>query len=88
MLWDSTDDVFSVYATNILVQATEQEFYVSFFEARPPFIFVPEDIEKLESVRAECVARVIISPERMTAFLNVMQQQLDAFNRKKGKSGI
>jgi hypothetical protein len=72
----------------MIVQAAEQEFYLSFFEIAPPVILGPADIGKIEEVRAECVARIIITPERMAKFIDVMQQQLDNFNRKKsGKGG-
>lgn len=72
----------------MLVQAAEQEFYLSFFEIQPPIILSPEDVGAIENVRAECIARIIITPERMAKFIEVMQQQLDNFNRKKdGKGG-
>ena len=85
-MWEFPEDLVSGYATNILVQASDQEFYLSFFEAMPPIILSPEDAQNLEGVRAECIARIIISPDRMVKFVEVMQQQLDAFNQKqKGK---
>ena len=32
------DNMVSRYATNLLVQHTEQEFVISYFEARPPVV--------------------------------------------------
>jgi hypothetical protein len=87
MEWDFPEDVGSAYATNMLVQATEQEFFVSFFETRPPVILKPEDIETIKSLRAECVARIIISPDRMAEFVKVLKQQLDNFNARKKSKG-
>jgi hypothetical protein len=90
MIWDIPEDMGSGYATNMLVQSGEHEFFVSFFEANPPVILDPKDIEKIESVRADCIARVIISAERMGRFIEVLQQQLDRHNEKKatGKSDV
>jgi hypothetical protein len=83
MVWNFPVDLVSGYATNMLVQTGESELYVSFFEAPPPVLFGPEDAKKLESFTAECIARLVISPDRMAKFIEVLQQQLNAFNEKK-----
>lgn len=81
--WTFPVDLVSGYATNMLVQSGESELYVSFFEVPPPILFGPEDSKNLESVNAECIARIIISPDRMGNFIEVLQQQLKNFNQKK-----
>ncbi len=83
VVWNFPEESLSGYATNLLVQTGEQELYISFFEARPPILFVPEDFEKLESVTAECIAQIIVTPERLAKFIEALQQQLDLFNKKK-----
>ncbi|MGZ5437184.1 MAG: DUF3467 domain-containing protein [Pyrinomonadaceae bacterium] len=83
VIWNFPDDLWSGYATNIIVQAGEQELYLSFFEAQPPIILQPEDWEELESVNAECIARIIVTPDRLAKFIDVLQQQLDTFNKKR-----
>lgn len=86
MIWNFPDDLLSGYATNILVQTGEQELFVSFFELQHPVILAPEDANKLESVKAECIAKIIVTPERLAAFIVVLQQQLDAYNAKKASA--
>jgi hypothetical protein len=89
IVWDFPEDLVSGYATNMLVQVGEHELFVSFFETPPPLIFSPQDAEKLEGVRAECIARIVISPERLGKFIEVLQQQLETFNEnKKGAKKI
>ncbi len=89
LTWDVPEDLVSGYATNMLVQIGEHEFFVSFFETRPPVIFNPKDVEKLESVRAECFARIVIAPERMKGFIDALQRQLNTFNeKKKAEAGV
>ena len=83
MVWNFPDDLLSGYATNILVQTGEQELFISFFELQPPVLLTPEDATKLESVNAECIAKIIVTPERLTLFIEVLQKQLDAYNAKK-----
>ncbi len=55
----------SVYATNMLIQASEHEIVISFFEAQPPVVS-PDDENRLENlkkvgIRADCVARVTVA---------------------------
>ena len=86
MVWNFPDDLLSGYATNMLVQAGEQELFISFFELQQPVLLAPEDAAKLESVKAECIAKIIVTPERLTAFIEVLQKQLDAYKLKKARA--
>jgi hypothetical protein len=83
VIWNFPEDSLRGYATNLLVQTGEQELYLSFFETRPPVVLAPEDVENIESVTAECIAQIIVTPERLVKFIEALQQQLDAFNKKK-----
>ncbi len=83
LIWHIPEDLISGYATNMLVQIGDHELYVSFFETPPPILFGPKDVENLESVKAKCIARIVITPERMATFIELLQKQLDIFNEKK-----
>jgi Protein of unknown function (DUF3467) len=83
IIWDFPEDLVSGYATNMLVQVGEHELYVSFFETPPPVLLGQEDVTKLEGVRAECIARIIVAPERMTEFIEVLNKQLEVYQKKK-----
>jgi len=85
--WHISEDLDTKYATNLVIQHSEHEFIIDFFEMRHPLILgnpdqVREQWEKLESVRAECVARIVVSPNRMQEFINVMQADLDKYEGK------
>lgn len=90
--WSSPENIISRYATNMVVQSTENEFIISFYEVRPPLLFgpPPEGVEPPSVVRAECVARVIVSPGRMPNFVRVLQQQLERYQteEEEDKEGI
>jgi len=79
--WHVPESIVNRYATNMVVQGTGEEFIISFFELLPPLLFgSPDDLEKLEnltSVRAECIARVTVSAERMPKFVQALQLQLE-----------
>lgn len=74
--WDF-GSITSRYATNMVVQAGQSEFFLAFFELRPPLVFGPEDRNKISAVKAECIARVIVSKDQMQAFIDALQQNLD-----------
>lgn len=80
-------DMPSVYATNMLVQVSDQEIILSFFEAQPPLVIgdTQESIELLKSVgiRADCVAKVIVSPARFEGFVQVLSQVARGIKDKK-----
>jgi len=73
--------VVSRYATNLVIQRNGPEYIISFFEIRPPvFVGTPAEqraqIEKLETIQAECVARVVVSAERMREFAQTFADSL------------
>ena len=82
--WHISENIDSKYATNLVIQHSEHEFIIDFFEMRRPLILgnpdqVREQWRKIESVRAECVAQIIVSPDRMQEFIDVMQADLNKY---------
>lgn len=84
----------SVYATNIVVQMTDFEVVLSFYETQPPLdtdSLKTPDAETLQrtGVRADCVARVTVARGRFEGFANVisgiLKMSKDA-ERLKGKN--
>jgi len=70
------------FATNMVIQSFENEFKVSFFEVKPEIRLDPS--EKLpDEVLADCVASVIVTADRLQSFINILQKQLDNYNKKK-----
>lgn len=84
--WHIPDSIVSQYATNMVVQHTEHEFIISFFDTRPPLIVgapTKEVLEKLRSVRAECVARIVVAHARMPDFVKALEINLEKSLAKK-----
>lgn len=85
--WYVPEGLISRYATNIIVQVTENEFVISFYELPPPIIFDPaKDLKHLDSVTAECVARIIVAGNKMPEFLEVLSRQVALYQDKKAQS--
>jgi hypothetical protein len=71
------------YATNMVVQSTEHEFILSFYQVSPPLLLgsaeeVEEKLAQMGAIRAECVARLIVAPGRMGEFVEVLRRNWES----------
>jgi hypothetical protein len=84
--WHYPDGLVSRYADNLVVQHTPDAFVLSFFEVQPPLLTgSPEEkqarLQHIETVRAECVARVIVPPGQIESIIRVLQENADTYQR-------
>lgn len=84
--WHIPEDLESKYATNLVIQNTPNEFILSFFETRPPLLLGTKEeqatkLKEMESVRATCISRIVVAPERMNEFVKIIQESLEKFRR-------
>jgi len=75
------------YASNLVVQHTEHDFTITFFDIRPPLLVgLPEDkasqLAALETVKATPLARIVVAASRMRQFVRVFQDNLETFEGK------
>lgn len=78
------------FATNMVIQHSQEEFVLSFFEVKGPILLGTKEetqatLKSLKSVRADCVARLIITPGRMLGFISAMEQNWATYLAKKGE---
>lgn len=78
------DDMITRFVTNTTVQIMDEEFKLSFFEIKPALSFDPAD-KPPDEVRADCVATVVMTPDRLSRFIGVLQGQLDKYNSRPPK---
>jgi hypothetical protein len=76
--WHYPEGLLGRYANHAQVQFTEYECNISFFDLKPPSLTgAPAEqksqLEKMRSVRAECVARIIVNPDRVQAIIAALQ---------------
>jgi hypothetical protein len=86
--WHVPEGMQSRYATNAIAQAGNSEITLAFFEAQLPILLgQPEEneeaLKKIGSIRAECVGRIIVSPETAQSFVNALQTSIDAYHVSK-----
>lgn len=83
------DSLSSKFSNNVVVQFQDDSFIISFFEVIPPMVISDSEterkkiLESIKSVKAECVARIIVTPQKMEEIIAVMSQNLQNFKASK-----
>lgn len=79
--WHVPDGLMTPFASNMVVQIVENLFKLSFFEIKPP-IQLDKSAPVPTKVRADYVAGVIVTPDKLPKFIEVLQRQLDKYTTK------
>lgn len=80
----------TAYATNLVVQHTKHEFFISFFAIAPPLIVGTDDekrarVEQIEQVTAQPLVKVVVSASRMPEFIKVLQDNYKTYSEVAAK---
>ncbi len=86
--WHFPESIQSRYANNMLVQAGRLEFIISFFEMQLPMLLgSPEEnkakLEEMRSIRAECVSKIVLSPELVPGLISALQIELERYQSQR-----
>jgi hypothetical protein len=81
--WVVPEDVIARYASNVVVQKTESNYLISFFEIQPPLIIgdaesINLNLSKIVRIPAKCVAQIYMSNEQIKAFYDLLHKLLDS----------
>ena len=85
--WNVPENIITRFASNIVVQLIENEFKISFFEINPDIRLGIENKIPTE-VKANCVASIIVTAERLPAFIEVLQRQINMYLQLKSNSEL
>jgi hypothetical protein len=77
--WEIPENFPVRYATHLVVQVMENEFLISFFEIHPPIVLgkpdeIVEQLTKFQSIKANCVAQILVSAQKMPEIINALEQ--------------
>ncbi|MBI1900030.1 MAG: DUF3467 domain-containing protein [Planctomycetia bacterium] len=72
------------FANHLIVQHDPSCFYLWFFEALPPMLLgseeeVAKQLESIETIPAQCAARVVIPANKMQSFVDVLTGNLTKY---------
>lgn len=85
IVYQNADEVPIQHANCFFVTHTDDEFFITFAQAHPPYKiqFSKEEIEELKKsgMRANIVARIMVSPTRMKEFLDCLNENYEKFTR-------
>lgn len=81
------DDLKSYFSTNSVVQHQKDHFILSFFETWPPAILGSKEeqlsqFNHLDKINAKCVARIILTPDKMGDLIRVLEENYHTFLEK------
>ncbi len=88
--WFVSERIETRYANNVVIQHSKNEFVISFFEILPPLLLgspqeVQAQLQQMRTIHAECVARIVMSPESAQNFARALQQNLINYQSMFGK---
>jgi len=79
------ENIESKFVNHVIVQNQKDYFTLSFFETvLPPILGESEEerknsLEKIKSIDAKCIARFIITPEKIAQIANAIQENIKRY---------
>ncbi len=82
--WHYPEDLIGRYANQMLVQFSESECNLSFFEINPPVLLgdLEEARASVKSVKAVCVGRIVLALGRVPEFLKTLHSAWEQHSRQ------
>ena len=71
-----------IFSDNIAIQHSATEFTITFAQVRQPIVQDIEELKVIQSVRADVVARVVLTPTKMLEFIRAMKDNWAIFENK------
>ena len=85
IIWGSDEELPALYANHIYVSHSgETEFHIIFGHLSPPLTAGMEEDELPENIKIKPVAKLVVSPKVMRAFLKVLNDNFEKFENKTG----
>lgn len=70
------------FCDNVAVQHTPTEFTITFAQVRQPLVATASEYEAMKTVRAEVVARIVLTPAKMLEFIKSLQENWGIYQRR------
>lgn len=82
--WFVSQEIKTRYANNVIIQHSNNEFVLSFFEVLPPLLIgsheeVQAQLAQMRSAHAECVARIVMNPQQVKNLARALQENLQKY---------
>lgn len=87
IFWASDEDLPALYSNHLHVSHSgETEFHLVFGHLSPPITMNLEEDELPETVKINPIAKIVISPKAMEAFVRILNDNFERYEKQqKGK---
>jgi len=81
------EDLQSNFASHFVIQHDLYKFILTFYEVWPPVLLgetgedVGQVIDNIDSIEAKCIARIVVTPEKMREFYEAIQNNLQKYEQ-------
>jgi hypothetical protein len=85
-------DLQARFANDLVIQHQSEHFILSFFEMFPPMVIaettdeIREAYAAIEAVEAKCVARIVVTPKTLKAFIDTLTKNVQNYEQRYGLS--
>jgi hypothetical protein len=69
-----------IYADVAAIRHTDQAFQLIFFQIAPPITNEKDALEKLESIPAYCIGKIVVSPPQMFQLYAAIKTNIEQWN--------
>ena len=83
--WNVPDTIITRFASNMIVQTIEDYFKISFFEMKPE-IHLSAPSKPPTEIKADCVASIIVTPDKFALIVKVLNRQLDNYQASQAQA--
>jgi hypothetical protein len=88
--WHFPEGIQSRYADNVLVQVGQHDMIISFFETQIPILLGQPEMNKelleaLGTIRADCVSKIVVSPDFIPELIKALEIGLANYHHTKGR---
>src|SRR5690349_20945775 len=79
------DDLHLEFADSVIVQHSENEFYITFLQVEHPLAITNAEIASIKKVTNKAVARVVITPKHMALLIEALRRNFKKYSEKHGE---
>ena len=76
------EDNILLFSDGVILQHTDNEFIISFFQSGAPIFLTDADRDKITEVNSKCVARIVLSPAQMKKTVDAFKVNFESWASK------
>ncbi len=70
------------FSDNVAIQHTPTEFTITFAQVRQPLVATASEYDTMTTIRADVVARIVLTPAKMLEFIQSLQENWRLYGQR------